>query len=88
MCVCVCVSTIVGYRGLKLGRLTLDSLLLTIPLDLEVKEALMGASEDLLPCYSVMLDHVSVWRAVYVLRNRFSMVFLSNMLPLNIYLLY
>ena len=35
-----------------------------------------------------MLDLVSVWRAISVLRNRFNMVFLSNMLSLNIYLLY
>ena len=48
----------------------------------------MRASEDHLPCHFVMLDFASVWHAISVLCNRFSMVFLSNMLSLNIYLLY
>jgi len=64
-------------RRPKLRLLTLDSLILTIPLDLELMEALMSASENRLPCYSVVLEPVRVWRVVYVLNNRYRMLLLK-----------
>ena len=64
-----------AYGQRKLRLLTLDSLVLTLPLDLDVIDALMIASEDRLPHYFVMLELVSVCRAVSVLNIRYSLVF-------------
>jgi len=52
----------------------LDSLLRATPLDLEVMEVLVRATENCVPCVYLVLGWVSIWRVVRIVNTRYSMI--------------